>query len=280
MYLIADAGATKINWALLNKGQVIEFNTSGYNPNVADSNYLRQLLISGFPADLNPNDVSTVLYFGAGCGSAFGKDRVQYALRTFFTTSFEIKVLTDLEGAALAVFNKLEGIIGILGTGANAGFYNGNAITETPISLGYLLGDEGSGAYLGKLLIPKIIRNEFAVEMVNKFYTFYSLTPAELIKNIYSAPQPNKYLGSFVPFIKENINSSEVELLVKNAFQSYYKIFMEPVVAKYNNKPIAMVGGVAFAFKNQLSDVFNSNNISDFTLSDSPLKLLVQQIHG
>jgi N-acetylglucosamine kinase-like BadF-type ATPase len=278
MYLIADAGATKINWALLNKDQVIEFNTPGYNPNVADSNYLRQLLISGFPTDFNPNEVSSVLYFGAGCGSVFGKERVQKALKTYFTMSLEIKVMTDLEGAALAVFNKSEGIIGILGTGANAGFYNGNAIIDSPISLGYLLGDEGSGAYLGKLLIPKIIRNEFDLETVNRFYEFYSLTPAELIKNIYSATQPNKYLGSFVPFIRENSNNPEMEQLVKIAFQNYYKIFMEPIVNKHINLPVAMIGGVAFAFKNQLTYVFESNNINNFSLTDSPLKLMVQQL--
>jgi len=277
MILIADAGATKISWAIINKGNVKEFNTSGYNPNVADTNYLRQILITGFPVEFNPTEVKTIWYFGTGCGSVFGKERVEKALHIFFTESNQIKVMTDLEGAALAIFNNKQGIVGILGTGANAGFFNGKTIVNTPVSLGYLLGDEGSGAYFGKMLVPKIIRKELPLEIVDGFYAAYSLTAAELIKNIYSAPQPNRYFASFVPFIKQNIHLAEMEQLIINGFELYCKYYMKPVIAIAEKHPVGMIGGVANAFEPQLNKVFMEQGIGTCSVIDSPLKSLIEQ---
>jgi glucosamine kinase len=167
MKLIADAGATKISWAIIHKEEVIKFKTSGYNPNISDSNYLRQLLISGFPADFDSNGIMEILYCGAGCGSVFGKDRVQKALKYFFQKVSDINVLTDLEGAAKGMLGQKSGVIGILGTGANAGLYDGNSIIKSPPSVGFMLGDEGSGAYLGKELTKKILRNELSEIIVD-----------------------------------------------------------------------------------------------------------------
>jgi len=277
MILVADAGATKISWALLDREKFKEFNTSGYNPNVADSNYLRQILISGFPVEYNPSEVKNVWYFGTGCGSAFGKERVEKALHVFFVASAEIRVMTDLEGAGLAIFNKSEGIVGILGTGANAGFYNGKTIVNTPVSLGYLLGDEGSGAYLGKMLVPKIIRRELPTEIIDTFYSSYSLTSAELIKNIYSSPQPNRYLASFVPFIKANMHITEIEQLIYDGFELYCKYYMKPVLAISKKHSVGMIGGVAHAFQPQLNKVFIEQGIGECNIIDSPLKSLIEQ---
>lgn len=276
MKLIADAGASKIAWVLINKGQIFEFKTSGYNPNIADSNYLRQLLISGFPSEFNPTNVLTVMYFGAGCGSDFGKERVKKALISFFTSLSKINILTDLEGAAKACFKKSQGIIGILGTGVNAGFYNGTEIETGIPSLGFLLGDEGSGAYLGKKLVAKIIRNELSNEVVEKFFSNTSFSPLTLVQKIYETPHPNRFLASLTPFLKENIKDDQIENLVINGFEKFFNYFISPLVSENGNSDSWIVGGVAFAFKEQLNKVFNEKGLTQVNIIQSPIKMLIE----
>ncbi len=277
MKIIAEAGATKINWALIHEKGIIEFNTSGYNPNIADANYLRQLLISGFPDGFKPADVSEILYFGTGCGSETGKQRVKQALGTFFNNSMEIKIMTDLEGAAIAVFGDSQGIIGIIGTGANAGYYNGTTIESNTPSLGYLLGDEGSGAFMGKELIKRIVREELPAELRQRFFNTYGVSPSELILKVYSSAQPSRYLASFVPFITGNINEDSLEILVLESFEIYVEKYLKPLIKIYSNSTIKMIGGVVNALNKQFMDVMISNRMSGVVIIESPFRLLLSR---
>lgn len=276
MKLVADAGATKINWAVKHNNKIQAFSSTGYNPNVSDSNYLRQVLITAFPSNIDSNNVSEIIYYGTGCGSDIGKERVFKALKTFFKNA-EIAVMTDLEGAAYGAYGSNSGLLGILGTGANAGYYDGKQIVETPPSLGYLLGDEGSGAYLGKKILAKIIRNEIDSELMDKFYEKYDLTKGELVPKIYSHPKVNQYLASFVPFIKENIEIQELENLVKGAFLKYYNMYVMPIHKLKELGSIIMVGGVAKAFEKQLSEVLSEKSM-DLKVVESPMNELLKRL--
>lgn len=276
MKLLADAGATKINWVIVKEDGIIGFNSSGFNPNVSDSNYLRQLLITAFPGNVNINDISDIIYYGTGCGSEFGKERVFKALKTFFINA-NIEVMTDLQGAAYSVYGTDNGIIGILGTGANAGYYNGKQIEQMPPSLGYLLGDEGSGAYLGKKLLVKIIRNEIKGELIKSFYEKYGLTKEELVPKIYSHPKVNQYLASFVPFVKENIENGELRKLVKDAFCRYYDKYLIQISKSNKIGSIIIVGGVAKAFEKQLGEVLSEKSMN-LKVVESPMNELLKRL--
>jgi len=278
MKLVADAGASKISWALIKDNEIVEFKTPGYNPNIADHNYLRQLLVTGFPADFSTAEVKSVYYYGAGCESDFGKDRVAKSINNFFPALDDLKIMTDIEGAGFAVYGKSKGIIGILGTGAHAGFYNGETVVDSPISIGYLLGDEGGGAYLGKILITKVLREELPSEIREYFFRKFSTDAKGLIKDIYCADYPNRKLASFVPFLKENIQNPVIENIVIEGFILYYKTCLTALKGSYRNYLITIIGGVADAFALQLNSVLLEKGFKNIQIINSPIQYLIERI--
>ena len=168
MKIIVEAGGTKCKWGLIDN-QIRTVETIGFNPNCGHPDGL--LGIVQAVAEVAKNEPDSVLYFGAGCGNQQNQELVRSTLKKVFTNA-EIKVCSDLEGAAIALFGNQQGFAAILGTGAAAGYYNGKVIECQAPSLGYLLGDEGSGAYIGKTLIVKVLRNELSTDLCNRFFDF------------------------------------------------------------------------------------------------------------
>lgn len=242
MKIIVEAGGTKCKWGLIGSNlQTIE--TQGFNPNSSNVGALAAMAES--VSAKTTDKIGSIIYFGAGCSNIANKKTVGDALSAVFKCG-DVHVFTDLEGAAIALFGNQPGIAAILGTGAAAGYYNGKEIELQAPSLGYLLGDEGSGAYIGKTLIAKVLRNEFSEDLYKKFFDFAKTTPAELIKNIYSAQPVNAYLANFVQFASENIAEPEIADLITNAFSTFHSKHIEPL--NISNMPIGFVGGVAWQF--------------------------------
>ena len=263
MKIIVEAGGTKCKWGLID-GQIRTIETIGFNPNCGHPDGL--LGIAQAVAEVVENEPDSVLYFGAGCGNQQNQELVRGTLNKVFANA-EIKVCSDLEGAAIALFGKQPGIAAILGTGAAAGYYNGNEIERHAPSLGYLLGDEGSGAYIGKTLIEKVLRSELSAKLCESFFVFVKMSPVELIKNVYSAQPQNAYLANFVQFASTNIVEPEISELVTNAFA----LFHEKHIAQLNinNLPIGFVGGVAWQFSQLLQQFYNEHGINIKVLKDA-----------
>lgn len=279
MIVLAEAGATKIQWGILVDKKLIEFNTSGFNPNLADRNYLRQLLISGFPVDINPDQVSTVAYYGAGCGSEAGKNEVLRALSNFFVQAGNIKVYSDLEAIGRIVHAPNKGYVGVLGTGASFAFFDGEKTEMLKLSLGFLLGDEGSGAWLGKQLLSKIILSELPVDVEKAFYEQYTEYSCghDLIKSIYSQKNQSAYCAQFVPFIKQWKDTDELKSLVQGGFSVYVERYVVPTISKRGESNIALVGSLAYHFSEILNQVFNQYSIKTPVIIQKPFYELVNK---
>ena len=242
MKIIVEAGGTKCKWGLIGSNlQTIE--TQGFNPNSSNVGALTAMAES--VSAKTTEKVCSIIYFGAGCSNIVNKKAVCDALTAVFKCC-DVQVYTDLEGAAIALFGNKPGVAAILGTGAAAGYYNGKEIERQAPSLGYLLGDEGGGAYIGKTLIAKVLRNEFSDDLCKKFYDFAGLSSAELIKSIYSANPVNSYLAGFVPFASENIAEPEIAVLIDEAFSLFHEKHIAPL--NINNLSLGFVGGVAWQF--------------------------------
>ena len=271
MKIAVEAGGTKCKWGLIDS-KLLTIETRGFNPNSSPASALSALCAKVL-AQIN-NPVDTIIYYGAGCSTVANKKTVSNAGSDAFSCT-NVQVFSDLEGAAIALFGDRSGIAAILGTGAAAAYYNGKAIEHQAPSLGYLLGDEGSGAHIGKTLITKAIRGEFSADLCTKFFEFAHATPSELIKNVYSANPANSYLAGFVPFASANIAEPEIASLIADAIALFHQKHIEPL--KPVNQPIGFVGGVAWQFSKQLQKFYVNRGFRITILKDAFDSLCRQQ---
>lgn len=256
MKLIADSGSTKTDWALTAPGQTLRLETQGLNPIHQDEQttlaVLREELLPGMQGQV-PTEV---FFYGAGC-NAQGAPRVASCLRQVFPGA-RVEVESDLLGAARALCGDKAGFACILGTGSNTCLYNGKRIERNIPPLGYILGDEGSGAHIGKVFLNHILKNENYCDVKNLFYAETKFSYAEIIDRIYRYPMANRFLASLVPFIhKHKEEYAELKSLVVSCF----KQFFEHNIVQYHqppSTPVNCVGGIAAHFGEELREAAES----------------------
>lgn len=270
--LIADSGSTKTEWVAIQQGNVVAtIKTSGINPV-----YQQPAEIA---ADIKQNVVTTfsslpikqVFFYGAGCIPE-KVDEMQVTLSGCFDTPTTVQ--SDLVGAAVALCGNEPGLASILGTGSNTCFWDGKKVIKNISPLGFILGDEGSGAVLGKLLIADILKNQISKEISDKFYAEYRLTNAEIIDRIYRQPFPNRFLASFTRFMHQNIQNEEIQ----NIIISNFVLFINRNVKQYDyhNHPLNAVGSVAHFFKNLLYVAAKQTGVTIGSVVQSPINGLIQ----
>jgi glucosamine kinase len=258
MKLIIEAGGTKCKFGLINQSECIEFETEGFNPNSSPIQLLAELLEKFDVVNTQLDKIDAVFYFGAGCGNESNRLKVNSTLHARFKGAKQIKVTSDLEGTAIATLKNDKGIAAILGTGASAGIYNGKIIEVTSPSLGYLLGDEGSGAYLGRELTKRIIRKELEGELIQKFEEQFKINKEQIISDLYSSTSPNAYLAKFVPFYTGNIDNPAIEQILTGAFLLFFEKHIKPLTSNGHTQKIAIVGGIAFQFNYLLTKIIET----------------------
>lgn len=277
MLLIADGGSTKTDWAIIDTKQhklVDRFTTPGLNPMVMQPEVLTGVLndhIRPQIADLIPN-LTRVEYYGAGCLGK-GRERMEKALKEA-TGCSKVIVDSDLEGAALGLCGNRRGIVVILGTGSNSALWDGRKVIEHTPSLGYILGDEGSGASLGKALINAVYKHRFNDDLCRQYTKWSGLSEAEIITNVYRQPQANKFLAQQVPFLKENLHQHQVHTLVLDEFTS----FISRNIASYTgfpHCPVMATGGIAKNFENVWFDALDNFGVSNHEVLDTPIEGLI-----
>lgn len=270
MILIADSGSTKTDWRFIDSEKKIhQFSTIGFNPyfHTTESivteikeHLLPQLLID---AHLN------IFFYGSGCSNEQKCGIVTDALKTCFPNS-TIEIYHDLLGAARAACGKKEGIAAILGTGSNSCYYDGTNIVENVDSLGYILGDEGSGAYIGKKLIQSYLNKELPTELSNRFYERYKITKDDVLEAVYKKPSPNKYLASFSKFAYQNLKEQYMIDLVAKCFEDFF----DKHICKYSkHKEVKMscVGSVGFYYSNILRAVALNKGVVIDNILEAPI---------
>ncbi len=275
MFIVADSGSTKTNWTIMDKGSVIySFRTNGFNPYFINSATISQEIMHNFPDTINQEKIQNIYFYGAGCSSPQTKQIIFEGCNDVFPGS-KITIESDLLGAARAVFFNQRGIIAIMGTGSNTGIYNGETITHQINSLGFALGDEGSGAHLGKLLIINYLHNHLPEDLIKNFHKNYTLSSADIIYSIYKKPSPSKFLASFTPFIIKNKNHPFVKKLIQQSIQELFEKYICQY-PDYQNYSLGFVGSVAHSLKSELEDTAQIYRINITKIIKDPIKKLVE----
>lgn len=262
MKLIADSGSTKTTWcAVLPGGRSLEVKTAGINPVRDDEATLRQVVreaCSAIADALNRGRAATfqghascsaVHFYGAGCLPAFTAP-LEQVLKEVFPEAV-IVIESDLLGAAHALCGRREGIACILGTGSNSCLYDGRQIVRNVSPLGWILGDEGSGAVLGRRLVGDVLKGQLPDEVCQAFTQTFKLQRQDVIEAVYRQPQANRFLASLVPFLSEHRDVEAVHALLVDEFRRFFV----RNVAAYGRRdlPVGFVGSVAHYFREELS---------------------------
>ena len=276
MILIADCGSTKIDWCVVNDGKVVEqIFTSGINALLMTEEQIRETLAAELAEKVKGYAIESVYYYGAGCLFDDICANVRRAIAHNVPTAKTIEVHSDLLAAARALCGQNEGIACILGTGSNSCYYNGKEIVDNVSPLGYILGDEGSGAVLGKLLVGDVLKNQLPKELCEKFLAEYDLDRQKIIEGVYKKPAANRFLASLSPFLIKNIEEPSIHRLVLNAFKSFFVRNIENY-SNYKSMPVSFVGSVAFYYKDVLAEAAKALDITIGTIIKSPMEGLVK----
>jgi N-acetylglucosamine kinase-like BadF-type ATPase len=223
MILIADGGSTKSNWCQLDDARNrVYFNTEGYNPDFISTEGIAASLHKNLPDTLPREQVRAVHYYGAGVSSAAKAAVISRAMQQLFPQA-EVTVTEDLLAAARALLGRRPGFAAILGTGTNSCLYDGAKITYNVDSLGYFLGDEGSGSYIGKRLLRDYLRQQLPEGLAEPFRETYELgTRNEILDRLYNQPLPNRFLASFAKFAYDHNNVSYCRDIVLQGFEAFF----------------------------------------------------------
>lgn len=277
MILIADGGSTKTCWCLIEDGgKTTMFETEGYHPFFVNSRYIYQSLNDNIPQEIKDksSEVSNLIFYSAGGGYSADADNILIQGIAGIFTRTEIKIETDLLAAARALLGRKSGFAAILGTGSNSCLYDGRKITDNIESLGFLLGDEGSGAYIGKKILSDYIRHFMPLEIGNLLSDYYQLTPEKALNALYESATPNRYCAKFAVFVKQHLQTAYCTELVYSNFDQFF----ENIVIHYKDYQkysFNSIGSIAFYFKDILEQVVRKHHMKLGTIAVSSVEGLI-----
>ena len=273
--LLADSGSTKTDWGLVENGKLTKkLRTSGMNPFQMSEEAITEEIKTHLVPELPGTVLDEVHFYGAGCTKE-KQPIVERALRANLTINGECEVASDMLGAARGICGHKPGIACILGTGSNSCSYDGKNLVKNVSPLGFILGDEGSGAVLGKLLVGDVLKNQMPEAITKRFFEKYKLTSAEIIDRVYRQPKPNTFLASFVPFLEENIDEPKIYNLVKESFRS----FLRRNVMQYDGwqtLPIGFNGSIAKIYKKPLLEALEEEGMHLGRIIQAPMEAMVE----
>jgi len=267
--LIADSGATKAEWCLLDKGKRKTVFTQGISPYFLGKEQIASLLRGELLKGLGKASIAEIHYYGTGCSNPENVKTIRSAIKMVFPKA-SIEVNTDLMAAARALCGKEKAVACILGTGSNSCYYNGKNIVKNSPGLGYVLGDEGSGAYLGKKVLQYYLYHTFDEDLRARFDARFVTTAVEILDNVYKKPLPNKHLASFTLFLAENRGHYMIENIIEDGLNDFF--FQH--LCKYNEVwkyPVSFVGSVAFGFKDVIGELCRSYEFELGTILKNPM---------
>lgn len=279
MNLIVDSGSTKADWCITDGGLLVsQTKTDGINPVFQSDGEIMDLLEEALEKMGNAKSIDRVYFYGAGVREntvekLYLDIEFVFITNNLNTNTLKICVEGDLMGAARALLKDSEGIACILGTGANSCLYDGKKIVDNVPPMGYILGDEGSGAVLGKTLLNAMYKRRLPKEILDGFEAKYEMSLNDIIDKVYREPKANRFLASLSPFVKSNIADGAVEQMVVEHFESFFR----NNVASYGRRdlPVSFVGSIAYYFEQQLKEAASHEGFTVGTIVKSPLYGLV-----
>ena len=275
MQLIADSGSTKTTWCVADKGSAVAQRlTGGMNPFFQSEEEMRRLLVEELLPGLKGFAITQIFFYGAGCAFPEQTEAVRRAVLSLWNGA-DVRVESDLVGAAHSLCGDEAGIACILGTGSNSCLYDGRSIRQQVSPLGFILGDEGSGAVLGKLLVGDCLKGQLPPEISRRFLEEYRLTPQIILDRVYRQPFPNRFLASLSPFLARHLDVPEVRRIVFGSFQSFFR---RNVMAYegYDRLPVHFTGSVAYYYRPVLAEAAASVGIRLGNVVRDPMDGLIR----
>lgn len=276
MKLVVDSGSTKTDWGFFNTVYDLKaVKTQGINPCHQSEEEIRNIIRN----ELLPNTqnidlaaITEVFYYGAGCATQSICEQMAALLKEFIPNA-AIAVDSDMLGAARALCGHAEGVACVLGTGSNSCLYNGKSIEDQVPSLGYILGDEGSSAALGRRLIGDCLKRQLPEAVSREFMERYSLTKESIIESVYRKPLPNRFIAGFAPFVYEKRAIPEVHKMIIQCFSEFFT----RNVINYHKPwlPVHFVGSLAGSFAEELRETADSLGMTIGKIEASPMNGLV-----
>lgn len=272
--LIADSGSTKTDWVLCNGSIIVKrVKTQGLNPTIQSSDEILAVLKAELADNIDTTAPQKIFFYGAGCAYETANNRMKQALEAVFTTK-EIEIYSDLLASARALCGHEEGIACILGTGSNSCLYDGKNIIDNTPSMGYILGDEGSGAHLGRQLVSDCVKKQLPKAIREKFMQEFNLDVATILERVYHTPLPNRWLASLTPFIQENKKNAEVHTMLKHCFTQFFQ--RNVMVYRRSWLPIHISGGIGMNFSEEIRETAESLGLSVGNIVESPMEGLIK----
>lgn len=274
MILVADSGSTKAEWVAAGNGASGgSLFTSGISPIYLSEDEIVKLLEKEL-GSLAGHDFERVYFYGTGCNGTVNEDIVKRALHRFIKAE-EVFVGSDILAAAHSLCLDKPGIACILGTGSNSCYYDGEKIVSNVSPLGYILGDEGSAAVIGKRLISDILKQQLPAEVRNLFFETYKTSTTEIIENVYKKAFPSRYLGQFTRFISANIEIPALQELINSSFDEFItrNVLLYPEAP---NSPVHFTGGIAYHFSEHLRERVRKAGLKPGVISLSPMANLIE----
>lgn len=274
MILIADSGSTKTDWCIADKKNMIQrIGTQGINPFHQDETEMMTIVEKELLPQMDDMEIERIYFYGSGCREEFHSVMESLFCR-FFPNVSAIEVHGDLLGAARGVCGAGEGIACILGTGANSCLYDGHRIVANTPPLGYILGDEGSGAVLGRLFVNALFKGGLSDGLRNEFLEEYGFTLADVIRRVYREPMANRFLASFAPFIRLHSSNPQVHDLIIDNFRSFFR--RNVVAYGRRDLPVGAVGSIAHYFSSELTEAARAEGFIMGRIVRSPMDGLVE----
>lgn len=274
--LLVDAGATKTAFNVISDGVVqFEYFGAGINPNYTSEDEISRIIGEFVRQSGQADRMREVCYYGAGCASLENAGRMGSTLRKFFPNA-RVQVYSDLMAVCHALSRNRRSVVGILGTGAATCLFDGNTIENRAPSLGYMLGDEGSGTNLGKRLLTAYLREQMPSSLAKQLEQEHQLSLGEAIYRVYREPSPNTFMASFAPFVQQNLDNAFVHDLALNAFRDFFSI-QKSYYEEGEMLPWNLSGSVAFHFQEVLRQAAEIEHCRIGEIIQAPMPLLVTQ---
>lgn len=273
MKLIAESGSTRTEWALVEDNHLVQrVFTEGLNPFFQTRREISRSVRLGLPESFFKKKLDQVYYYGAGCSSYEKKNILGASLVAQFKTPIQVE--SDLLAAARGLFKCEAGIACILGTGSNSCFYDGKIIVKNVKAAGYILGDEGSGAVLGKLFLADLLKGLAPKELANEFHEKLRISVNDVMESVYNLPFPNRFLGTIAYFLGDYMDNEYVYNLLTNNLRSFFN--RNVCQYDYINYPIRFVGSLAYAYPDILQEVAQEFGVEIDVIEETPMNGLIE----
>lgn len=273
MKLIAESGSTRTEWALVEDNHLVQrVFTEGLNPFFQTRREISRSVRLGLPESFFKKKLDQVYYYGTGCSSYEKKNILGASLVAQFKTPIQVE--SDLLAAARGLFKCEAGIACILGTGSNSCFYDGKIIVKNVKAAGYILGDEGSGAVLGKLFLADLLKGLAPKELANEFHEKFRISVNDVMESVYNLPFPNRFLGTIAYFLGDYMDNEYVYNLLTNNLRSFFN--RNVCQYDYINYPIRFVGSLAYAYPDILQEVAQEFGVEIDVIEETPMNGLIE----